>query len=91
MDALRSHGIALTIGDHPSRPFQTYELTADWTFVRFHYGARGRDGNYSDSEIQEWAERIGGWRRRVDVYAYFNNDWRGFAPANARKLVGLLS
>jgi uncharacterized protein YecE (DUF72 family) len=91
MDALRSRGVALTIGDHPSRPFQTYELTADWTFVRFHYGTRGRDGNYSDLEIREWAERIDGWRRRVDVYAYFNNDWRGFAPANARKLLRLLS
>jgi uncharacterized protein YecE (DUF72 family) len=21
------------------------------------------------------------------VYAYFNNDWRGFAPANARLLL----
>ncbi|HEY1593714.1 MAG TPA: DUF72 domain-containing protein [Solirubrobacteraceae bacterium] len=90
MDALRSHGVALTIGDHPSRPFQTYELTADWTFVRFHYGHRGRGGNYSGSEIDEWAERIGGWRRRVDVYAYFNNDWQGFAPANAELLLKLL-
>jgi hypothetical protein len=24
------------------------------------------------------------WRRREEVWAYFNNDWRGFAPANAR-------
>jgi uncharacterized protein YecE (DUF72 family) len=90
MDALRSHGVALTIGDHPSRPFQTHEFTADWTFVRFHYGSRGRGGNYSATEVREWAERIGGWRRRRDVYAYFNNDWRGFAPANARLLLRLL-
>ena len=58
MDALRSRGVALTIGDHPSRPFQTHELTAGWTFVRFHYGHRGRGGNYSATEIGEWAERI---------------------------------
>jgi uncharacterized protein YecE (DUF72 family) len=24
------------------------------------------------------------------VYAYFNNDWRGFAPANAKLLLGRL-
>jgi uncharacterized protein YecE (DUF72 family) len=23
-----------------------------------------------------------GWRRRADVYAYFNNDWRGYAVKN---------
>jgi uncharacterized protein YecE (DUF72 family) len=89
MDALRSRGVALTIGDHPSRPFQTHEMTADWTFVRFHYGARGRDGNYSATELRQWADRIRRWRRRVEVYAYFNNDWRGFAPANARMLLRL--
>jgi uncharacterized protein YecE (DUF72 family) len=62
-------------------------MTAGWTFVRFHYGTRGRDGNYSPTEIGEWADRIRRWRRRREVYAYFNNDWRGFAPANARLLV----
>jgi uncharacterized protein YecE (DUF72 family) len=86
MDALREHGVALTIGDHPSRPFQTYEATASWRFVRFHYGHRGRRGNYSATEISEWARRIGQWRRETDMYVYFNNDWEGFAPANATEL-----
>lgn len=80
---LREHGVALVIGDAPNRPFQTYELTADWTFIRFHHGSRGRNGNYSERELEEWAERIQGWRKRVDVFAYFNNDWEGFAVRNA--------
>ncbi len=83
MAALRAHGVALTIGDHPDRPFQTNEATAAWRFVRFHYGARGRAGNYSATEIDTWARRISQWRQETTVYAYFNNDWRGFAPANA--------
>ena len=90
-DLLRAHGAALVIGDHPERPFQTRELTADWTFIRFHYGSRGRNGNYSERELEEWAQRIEGWRAEADVYAYFNNDWEGFAPRNAlslRKAVG---
>jgi uncharacterized protein YecE (DUF72 family) len=86
MDALRARGVALTIGDHPSRPFQSHEATADWRFVRFHYGHRGRGGNYSATEIETWARRIAQWRRREEVYAYFNNDWRGYAPANAKAL-----
>jgi uncharacterized protein YecE (DUF72 family) len=86
MQALRDRGVALTIGDHPERPFQSHETTADWRFVRFHYGSRGRAGNYSAAELDTWARRITQWRRREEVFAYFNNDWRGFAPANAKGL-----
>ncbi len=89
-DLLRKHDVALVIGDHPSRPFQSHEMTADWTFVRFHHGARGRRGNYSDSELDTWARRIAQWRRRLDVFAYFNNDWEGFAVRNALRLRRLL-
>jgi uncharacterized protein YecE (DUF72 family) len=84
---LREHGVALTIGDHPKRPFQSLEATAPWRFVRFHYGARGRKGNYSATEIEQWARRIAQWRRRERVFAYFNNDWNSYAPANARLLM----
>jgi uncharacterized protein YecE (DUF72 family) len=81
-DLLRGHGAALVIGDTPTRPFQTHELTTDWTFIRFHWGSRGRRGNYSESELAEWQERISAWRKRVEVFAYFNNDWEGFAVRN---------
>ena len=83
---LRERGVALVIGDHPERPFQAHELTADWTFVRFHYGSRGRNGNYSERELEEWKRRLAAWRARVEVYAYFNNDWAGYAIRNARWL-----
>ncbi|MGZ4325099.1 MAG: DUF72 domain-containing protein, partial [Solirubrobacteraceae bacterium] len=86
MELLRERGVALTIGDHPKRPFQSLEATAPWRFLRFHYGARGRGGNYSATEIDQWARRIAQWRRREQVFAYFNNDWNGYAPANARLL-----
>jgi uncharacterized protein YecE (DUF72 family) len=81
-ELLRAHGAALVIGDAPNRPFQTHELTTDWTFLRFHHGSRGRNGNYSERELEEWAKRIEKWRDRVDVYAYFNNDWEGYAVNN---------
>jgi uncharacterized protein YecE (DUF72 family) len=86
LDALRSRNVALTVGDHPKRPFQSLEATASWRYVRFHYGARGRGGNYSATELERWARRIAAWRRSHEVYAYFNNDWRGYAPANALTL-----
>jgi uncharacterized protein YecE (DUF72 family) len=90
-DLLRRRGAALVIGDHPHRPFQSHELTADWTFVRFHYGHRGRNGNYSQRELEEWARRLAAWREDVDIYAYFNNDWEGYAVKNALWLRRALS
>ena len=90
MKALRARRVALTIGDHPQRPFQSHEATTPWRFVRFHYGSRGRRGNYSDAELAQWAALIAQWRPKTTVFAYFNNDWQGFAPANAAALRALL-
>ena len=89
-ELLRSHGVALVVGDTPERPFQAHDLTADWTFVRFHRGTRGRFSNYSRAEIEEWAPRLAGWAETGDVYVYFNNDWNGYAVRNAAYLQKLL-
>jgi uncharacterized protein YecE (DUF72 family) len=84
MELLRAHNVALVIGDRPQvHAFQTHELTADLAFVRFHGGARGSNGNYSHDELDEWAERLRRWARDLDVLAYFNNDWQGYAIENA--------
>jgi len=88
LDLLRSHGVALVIGHDRRRPFQTLDLTTDWTFVRFHGGARGGRGNYSATELDEWAERIAGFG--VPAWVYFNNDREGFAVRNALRLKELL-
>jgi uncharacterized protein YecE (DUF72 family) len=89
LDLLRRHGVALAIGDHAERPWQPWVRTTDWSFVRFHYGARGRRGNYSDRELEELAEKVKALG--ADVFAYFNNDWEGFAVRNALKMRRLLS
>jgi uncharacterized protein YecE (DUF72 family) len=88
---LREHGAALAIGDRREvHAFQSFELTAPWTLVRFHAGTRGRRGNYSETELAEWAARLREWSRDHEVFAYFNNDWEGFAPTNAQRLTELL-
>ena len=89
LDLLRWHGVALAVGDHPQRPWQPWVATTGWTFVRFHYGQRGRRGNYSESELREYAPRVKALAE--EGYVYFNNDWEGFAPKNALRLRALLS
>jgi uncharacterized protein YecE (DUF72 family) len=84
-ELLREHGVALVlVGD-------AEVFTAPWTYVRFHSGKRGRRGNYSVTELEEWAQRIERWIEAADVYAYFNNDWEAFAVKNALWLKARLS
>ena len=84
---LRRHDVALVFGDEPRREaVQPFEMTTDFLFIRFHYGRRGRGGNYSRAEIDEWAERIRDWARERAVFAYYNNDWHAYAIRNARYL-----
>ncbi len=51
-----------------------------------HRGTRGGSGHYSAAELATWRRRIAAWRTRVEVLAYFNNDWEAFAVDNASKL-----
>ncbi|MBV9329262.1 MAG: DUF72 domain-containing protein [Chloroflexi bacterium] len=65
------------------------QVTADWTYIRFHGGERSHF--FEDDELAPWAARIRGWREAgIDSYSYFNNDtlWRGRPAAidNARRL-----
>jgi uncharacterized protein YecE (DUF72 family) len=90
-EQLRWHDAALVIGDRKGLDFQPHEIIGDWTFVRFHFGHRGRRGNYSNSELAEWADRLRAWSEHTRIWAYFNNDWEIFAPRNAVTLRRLLA
>lgn len=82
-ELLERHGAALVLGDHPERPFQSDRATAPWRYVRFHFGSRGRRGNYSEAELESWAQRLHAMRAETELFVYFNNDWEAFAPRNA--------
>jgi uncharacterized protein YecE (DUF72 family) len=90
MEAMRAAGVGLAIGDHPDRAFQTYEWTADWTYLRLNHGAAGPDERYAPAELERWAERISGWRDRGDVYVYMNSDEGLFAVSDGEALEEML-
>jgi uncharacterized protein YecE (DUF72 family) len=82
-ELLRGHGAALVVADRSPGPPSPWVDTAGWSYLRFHSG-RARDGDYSVRELRSWAKRLTG--QTVDVFAYFNNDWQGYAITNARTL-----
>jgi uncharacterized protein YecE (DUF72 family) len=68
------------------------EMTASFVYIRLHGPAGPYQGSYADTALRSWAERIAGWAAAGrDVYCYFDNDDRGFAPRNALRLKELLA
>jgi uncharacterized protein YecE (DUF72 family) len=88
---LREHGVACVLAHDRRRPLPEPPRTADFAFVRFHWGARGRRGNYSDAEIGEWATHLRAMAGGDDAFVYYNNDWEAFAPRNGLMLERLLA
>ena len=80
---LEQYGASLVLADDPRRDLPRAAPIGSLVYLRLHYGSRGRGGNYSERELATWRRRIATWRAQRDVFAYFNNDWRGFAPRNA--------
>jgi uncharacterized protein YecE (DUF72 family) len=85
-ELLRERGASLAIGDDARRELPPARPIGSIAYLRLHYGSRGRGGNYSAAELDHWRRRIAAWRSRREVFAYLNNDWNGFAPANAQTL-----
>ena len=56
-------------------------LTADFTYLRFHYGRRGRRGNYSDAELRDWASQRARARARGGGLRLLQQRLGGLRPA----------
>ena len=87
---LRKHGIGFCVYDMPGLTTPVI-ATADFAYVRFHGSDALYDSCYTDSQLQEWADRITQMGHDlVAVYVYFNNDSNAFSVGNARTLATLL-
>ncbi len=85
---LAEHGAALVVADRAPASPTPWIQTTDWAYVRFHNG-RAHQGLYGRRALNTWADRIRA--AEGDVFAYFNNDWCGYAVQNARTLRRLLA
>ena len=88
---LERRGASLALGDDARRELPETSPVGPFAYLRLHYGTRGRDGNYSEAELETWRRRIAAWRSRRQVFGYLNNDWQGLAPRHAAALRAGLS
>jgi uncharacterized protein YecE (DUF72 family) len=90
LEMLTAHNVALCLYEFAGQEAPLV-VTADFVYIRLHGPDGPYQGSYSDQALQTWAERIAAWTKKgLDVYCYFDNDDRGFAPENALQLQKLL-
>jgi uncharacterized protein YecE (DUF72 family) len=84
---LEEYGIAFVIADSGKR-FPYYEaMTADFVYIRFHGREKLYAFDYPEWELKEYAAKIDSWLKKgKEVWAFFNNDFEGYAVKNAQKL-----
>lgn len=86
--AFRENGTIFCACSGPGLPDELVK-TAGEIYVRFHGVDRWYLYDYSDAELQVWADRIRA-SGATRVWAYFNNDYNANAPKNAKRLIELL-
>jgi uncharacterized protein YecE (DUF72 family) len=91
-DALSRHGAALCI--HDLLPDHPWLHTTGWAYLRFH-GPNALEakyqGRYGGRRLWRVADRLSAWLEAgCDVYAYFNNDFHGYAVEDAAWLASRL-
>jgi uncharacterized protein YecE (DUF72 family) len=91
-DLLAERGAGTCIHDMRGRAWPAW-VTGRFAYLRFHGpGERKYHGRYTEEHLRSCAELIRELRASGrDVYAYFNNDYRGHAVTNARQLLAFLA
>ena len=90
-EALAQRDVALCLYEFAGQE-APLEITASFVYIRLHGPEGPYQGSYTDQALRTWAERIRGWSGQgIDVYCYFDNDDRAFAPKNALRLREMLA
>lgn len=87
-DAFRQRGLIFCTVSAPKLP-EDLTRTADAIYVRLHGRSRWYRHDYSDGELNAWADRIVASGAR-EAWIYFDNDNEAHAPRNAVRLRELL-
>jgi uncharacterized protein YecE (DUF72 family) len=89
---LRRHAVACVVADTAGRWPKVFEVTADHVYVRLHGDRELYASGYSPAALDDWARRCREWRDAgLDVYVYFDNDAKGYAPHDAVALLARVS
>lgn len=85
---LARHDIAFVVADKAGRWPLVEQETSDFTYVRLHGDKELYTSGYTAQALDRWAEKCLAWASGgSDVFVYFDNDAKGFAPHDALSLI----
>ena len=85
---LREHDVALVVADTAGRWPLIEEPTSDHMYVRLHGDKELYASGYSPAALDRWAAKCLAWAEAgLDVFVYFDNDAKGYAPHDAMALI----
>ncbi len=90
-DLLRKHDAALCLADREEEWVTPVEATADWAYMRFHWGQDEIPSGYREHTLRRRAEELAGLLKQgADVFVYFNNDPGACAIRDAITFAGFI-
>lgn len=87
---LKKYNVALVTADAEGTWPYFEEQTADFIYCRLHGKDKLYSSGYDKKAITKWAKKITLWRKKRDVFVYFDNTDKVKAPVNAMTLSRLL-
>ncbi|WP_072807154.1 DUF72 domain-containing protein [Rhodococcoides yunnanense] len=88
VELLRAHDVAFVVADTAGRYPFIDTPTSNFMYVRLHGDKELYASGYDDEAVAKWAQRISAWTdAKLDVFAYFDNDMKGYAPFDALSLI----
>ena len=88
---LREHDVACVLADTAGRWPKVDADTSDFRYVRLHGDKELYASGYGAAALDAWAEKVRSWvGEGQDVFVYFDNDIKGYAPHDAQALIARL-
>jgi uncharacterized protein YecE (DUF72 family) len=88
---LREHDVACVLADTAGRWPKVDADTSTFRYLRLHGDRELYASGYDADSLDGWAARCREWGREGDVFVYFDNDAKGFAPHDAMALLERVS
>ena len=89
LSLFRELDVAVVVADSAHKFPCVEEVTGSFVYVRLHGDDELYVSGYTPAALDKWAAMVRGWLTDdLDVFVYFDNDVKGYAPHDARVLMG---
>lgn len=89
-DLLSKNKLALCISDLKGK-LSPEIITTSFTYIRLHGPKNAYQGSYGLPKLRKWKSKIEEWAQTISVFCYFDNDEKGYAIQDAKKIKKMIT